>query len=73
MGTFSVMWHDKAPSVSIVRADDRMLVTFYLPGYEGEDDLTFEIVRKQGGLFAKYERHFKLALGHASSADEYLS
>jgi transcriptional regulator with XRE-family HTH domain len=47
------------PTVSVVRGDDRMLVTPYLRFFVGSNSPTFEIRRAAAEkMFSRYERHF---------------
>lgn len=47
------------PTVSIVRADDRMLVTPYMRFFTGGNSPTFELQSTGGNVFDRYARHFE--------------
>lgn len=47
------------PQVSVVRADDRMLVTHYLRYQAGNTSMTLLIERRPGGVFESYVEHFE--------------
>jgi Helix-turn-helix domain/Domain of unknown function (DUF5919) len=48
------------PTVSLVRGDDRMLVTPYLRFFLGRNSPTFELRSDAAGkMFSRYERHFE--------------
>lgn len=54
-----VRTYDAPPTVSIVRGDDRMLVTPYIRFLTGGDSPTFLLEQTAGGqMFSRYERHF---------------
>lgn len=51
--------YNAPPTVSIVRADDRMLVTPYLRFFVGSNSPTFELKdMPDGKMFGRYTRHF---------------
>src|SRR5262249_47537711 len=54
-----VRTYDAPPTVSIVRGDNRMLVTPYLRFFVGSNSPTLEIKETQAGsVFERYVRHF---------------
>jgi len=57
-GNIELRVYDEAPSVSIVRADEEMLLTLYLPFASGDHVLTLQIRNTPGGLFMRYLNHF---------------
>jgi len=57
-GSIELRVYDETPSVSIVRTDESMLLTFYLPSLRGDDCLTLQIQNTQSGLFTRYLKHF---------------
>jgi hypothetical protein len=57
-GRIELRVYDEAPSLSIVRADEEMLVTLYVFPLRGDDCLTLQVRNKPGGLFARYLRQF---------------
>ena len=48
-----------APTVSIVRRDDRMLVTPYLRLFVGSNSPSLELRRASGKMFDRYVKHFQ--------------
>jgi hypothetical protein len=52
--------YDAYPTVSVVRGDDRMLVTPYLRFFIGSNSPTFELRAEEAKkIFSRYERHFE--------------
>lgn len=52
--------YNAPPTVSIVRGDDRMLVTPYLRYFIGSNSPTFELRNTpEGNMFERYARHFE--------------
>jgi len=52
--------YNAPPTVSIVRADEHMLVTPYMRFFAGSNSPTFELVRTPDGkVFDRYTRHFE--------------
>jgi hypothetical protein len=52
--------YDGYPTVSVVRADDAMLVTPYLRFFIGSNSPTFEFRADQAPkMFTRYARHFE--------------
>jgi hypothetical protein len=48
------------PTVSVVRGDDRMMVTPYLRFFIGSNSPTFELRSAAAAkMFSRYERHFE--------------
>jgi hypothetical protein len=61
--------YDMHPTVSVVRGDDRMLVTPYLRFSPGANSPTFELTaRSAPRMFGRYERHFEAAWDLAREA-----
>ena len=51
--------YDMYPSVSVIRGDDRMLVTPYLRFSVGSNSPTFEFTKASARkMFSRYARHF---------------
>jgi hypothetical protein len=58
-GQMQVRLYNAPPTVSIVRADHRMLVTPYMRFFAGSNSPTFELVHTpSGNVFNRYTRHF---------------
>jgi hypothetical protein len=53
------------PTVSIVRRDDRTLVTPYLRFFVGSNSPSLELRRVSGRMFDRYVRHFQSAWDQA--------
>ncbi|MFI5913744.1 DUF5919 domain-containing protein [Dactylosporangium sp. NPDC051541] len=59
-GRMHVRTYNAPPTVSIVRADGRMLVTPYLRFFVGSNSPTFELRESADGkMFGRYTRHFE--------------
>ena len=59
-GRMHVRTYNAPPTVSIVRADGRMLVTPYLRFFVGSNSPTFELREAADGkMFGRYTRHFE--------------
>ncbi len=59
-GQMLLRLYNAQPTVSIVRADERMLVTPYMRFFAGSNSPTFELVRTPNGkVFDRYTRHFE--------------
>ena len=57
--TFQLRVYNAPPTVSIVRGDDRMLVTPYMRFFAGSNSPTFELANEvDGKTFDRYARHF---------------
>jgi hypothetical protein len=58
--SFQIRVYDAHPTVSMVRGDDRMVVTPYLRFLIGSNSPTFEILEDTAPtMFGRYEQHFK--------------
>lgn len=58
--------YDSAPTVSLVRGDDRMMVTPYVRYLTGDNSPTIELQRNtRNGMFDRYVRHFESVWAHA--------
>jgi len=53
-----VRLHRLAHTCDVVWADDTMYVTFYLAGGPGGTSPCMKVIRKHGGVFDRYQRHF---------------
>ncbi|MFZ4185445.1 TIR domain-containing protein [Streptomyces pseudogriseolus] len=59
-GNMRVHVYDGPPTVSIVRGDDRILVTPYVRYISGDNTPTFELESAESnGMFVRYARHFR--------------
>jgi len=59
-GQMQVRIYDAAPTVSVVRGDDHMLVTPYLRFFVGSNSPTFELRSATAEkMFSRYARHFE--------------
>jgi hypothetical protein len=57
--TMQIRLYHATPTISIVRGDDRMLVTPYMRFFTGGNSPTFELQNAGGNLFDRYARHFE--------------
>jgi hypothetical protein len=57
--TMQIRLYNAPPTVSIVRGDDRMLVTPYMRFFTGGNSPTFELQSAGGNVFDRYARHFE--------------
>ncbi|KOG29343.1 hypothetical protein AQJ84_04385 [Streptomyces resistomycificus] len=58
-GKMKVHVYDGPPTVSIVRGDDRILITPYVRYIAGANTPTFELESaEKNGMFVRYARHF---------------
>jgi hypothetical protein len=71
-GRMQIRTYDSAPAVSIVRGDNKMLMTPYVRFMLGNNSPTFELDKASNdGLFDRYCRHFERAWsGSANWNDE---
>lgn len=54
------------PTVSIVRGDDRILITPYVRYISGDNTPTFELESAGfNGMFVRYSRHFQKVWGES--------
>ena len=59
-GSMALSVHDSHPTVSVIRGDDRMIVTPYLRFFTGSNSPTFELHSESSAkLFDRYARHFE--------------
>jgi len=58
-GSVEVRLYSDTPRVSIVRSDNELLVTPYMPPLRGEDCFTFHVQEVSKGVFNQYLRHFE--------------
>jgi hypothetical protein len=59
-GRMKIRLYNAPPTVSIVRGDDRMLITPYLRFFIGSNSPTFELRHTpEGNIFERYARHFE--------------
>ncbi|MER6441262.1 TIR domain-containing protein [Streptomyces sp. NPDC001185] len=59
-GRMKIHVYDGPPTVSIVRGDDRILITPYVRYISGDNTPTFELENAESnGMFVRYARHFR--------------
>jgi len=58
-GSVEVRICTNAPRVSIVRSDNELLVTQYVPPLLGDSSFTFHLQNVPGGIFSQYLQHFE--------------
>jgi hypothetical protein len=66
-GSIEIRLYTDMPRVSIVRSDDELLVTPYMPPLRGEDCFSFHVQSTSKGIFEQYIRHFDAVWGNAKS------
>ncbi|MEK6751165.1 MAG: hypothetical protein AABZ00_02775 [Chloroflexota bacterium] len=64
-GKIELRVYDDIPSMSIVKADDEMLVTLFIPSLQRDNSPTFRVKAIHNGMFSHYEKHFSNIWGKA--------
>lgn len=57
-GKIELRVYDDIPSMSIVKNDDEMLITLFIPTLRRDNSPTFRVKDIHNGMFSHYEKHF---------------
>lgn len=58
-GSIELRVYSEAPSMSLVKADYEMIVTLYIPAFQGDDCFTMRLQDVPNGFYARYQEQFE--------------